>query len=113
MILWWSSCGKENKVIDALSRREEWIEEADQTQLTAITLAVATRLEDLKPSYEDDIEIEAILKILEAKLEKKRFYALKEGILLYKGKIFLSQNVPSVPNSAVYAQHLSWWPVRL
>lgn len=84
-------CEKENKVAYALSRMEKWVEEADWAQFIAITLAVATWLEDFKSSYHNDIEIQAILEALETEPKKKRLYKLKERILLYKEKNFISQ----------------------
>lgn len=64
-------CWKENKIVDALSRREDWAKGADQAQLIAITLPVATWLEELKSSYHGDAEIQAIFKVLKINLRVK------------------------------------------
>lgn len=82
--------GRENKVVDALSRRHEGEEELGE--FAAISFPIATWLENLKLTYPQDSQIQDFLgQLQEGKLDPLK-YTLVNGVLHYKGRIYIGDN---------------------
>lgn len=77
--------GRENKVADTLSRKEEVL--IDPT-LAAISYPTATWLEDLKLSYQDDATRELLSKLNQGALDLVK-YNYRNDILFYKGRLYV------------------------
>lgn len=84
--------GRENRVADALSRKDETLEETGE--FNAISFPIATWLEDLKMTYAHDSYLQDLLNQLrEGKLDPLK-YTLTNGVLTYKGKIIIGDCLP-------------------
>jgi len=78
--------GVENRVADALSRKEGWEE---GLSLSLLPIPTASWVEDLKQQYTEDEELKQLMgKWLSNELDNRR-YSLRDGLLLYKHKILL------------------------
>jgi hypothetical protein len=78
--------GVDNKVVDALSRREGWENEA---ALSSISLPVADWVENLKVQYHHDPDLRKLIQQWNSnKLDHKK-YSMRQGMLLYKNRIHI------------------------
>jgi hypothetical protein len=78
--------GVENRVADALSRKEGWEE---GLSLSLLSIPTASWVEDLKQQYTEDEGLKQLMeKWLNNNLDTRR-YSLRDGLLLYKHKILL------------------------
>lgn len=104
--------GKENVVGDALSRKFGSEELAKQQELSEavsclfcidfqddtnnslflISFPNPTWIEELKASYQVDAEVQQILQSIVGSSEATGKFSLQNGLLLYKGKIYLGRN---------------------
>jgi hypothetical protein len=83
--------GWENSVVDALSRmprQQEGVEESSQ----AITVVVPDWVEDIRRSYDEDLQAHKILSLVGSEADPNGEYKLESGLLKYKGRIFVGQN---------------------
>lgn len=78
--------GIENKVADAHSRKFEEIPETNPNEevLFSITFPNPTWVEDIKKSYELDLEVQSRISDLLGNAEGSSKYSLRSGLLLYK-----------------------------
>ena len=97
--------GKENKVADALSRKEDTnlqTEIARETSMLqaqaqaqgsfyAISFPSPTWLEELKTSYEEDNSVMELMKKLQDEPNSEEPFSISNGLLFYKGRFFLGK----------------------
>lgn len=86
--------GTENKVIDALSRRPDLradTEQVEMNEMNALTTAIPIWIEQLVQGYQTDEQAKHILADLMLGKQPDNF-ALVNGIIKFKGKIFLGNN---------------------
>jgi hypothetical protein len=88
--------GKENKVDDALSRKEDidlktevereiaYLQAQTRGHLCVVSFPSPTCLDDLRTSYKEDEELRSIVSRLQASGEGEGHYTLNQGLLLYK-----------------------------
>jgi hypothetical protein len=79
----------ENRVADALSRKEGWEEDGS---LFLLSIPTAEWVEELKQQYQSDEELQPLWeKWLRNELDIQK-YSTRDGVLLYKQKIILGQS---------------------
>uniref|UniRef100_A0A2N9HGX7 Reverse transcriptase n=1 Tax=Fagus sylvatica TaxID=28930 RepID=A0A2N9HGX7_FAGSY len=95
--------GKENKVADALSRKEDtdlkteveketaYLQAQTRGHLCAISFPSPTWLDDLRASYEEDEELRSLVSRLQASGEDEGPYTLNQGLLLYKDRFCMGK----------------------
>uniref|UniRef100_A0A2N9HR88 Reverse transcriptase n=1 Tax=Fagus sylvatica TaxID=28930 RepID=A0A2N9HR88_FAGSY len=95
--------GKENKVADALSRKEDtdlkteveketaYLQAQTHGHLCAISFPSPTWLDDLRASYEEDEELKSLVSRLQASGEGEGHYTLNQGLLLYKDRFCIGK----------------------
>jgi hypothetical protein len=95
--------GKENKVADALSRKEDtdlktkveketaYLQAQTRGHLCAISFPSPTWLDDLRASYEEDEELKILVSRLQASGEGEGHYTLNQGLLLYKDRFCIGK----------------------
>jgi hypothetical protein len=93
--------GKENKVADALSRKEDtdlktevekettYLQAQTRGHLCAISFPSPTWLDDLRASYEEDVELKSLVSRLQTSGEGH--YTLNQGLLLYKDRFCIGK----------------------
>jgi hypothetical protein len=81
--------GVENRVADALSRKEGW---EDDISLTMITIPIASWIEELKQQYAVDPELQQLMAKWQGNELDTRKFSLHDGLLFYKQKILLGQS---------------------
>lgn len=86
MTLGWSIKVRENKVVDTLSRKE-----AGSSSLSAISFPTVNWLNNLRVSYHEDSTKEVLAKWEKGELDLMK-YNFKNGILSYKGRLFVGAN---------------------
>lgn len=97
--------GWENSVVDALSRmprQQEGVEESSQ----AITVVVPDWVEDIRRSYDEDLQAHKILSLVGSEADPNGEYKLESGLLKYKGRIFVGQNT-EIRKDLLRAYHAS------
>jgi transposase InsO family protein len=95
--------GKENKVADALSRKEDtdlkteveketaYLQAQTHGHLCAISFPSLTWLDDLRASYVEDKELKSLVSRLQASGEGEGHYTLNQGLLLYKDRFCIGK----------------------
>jgi hypothetical protein len=95
--------GKENKVADALSRKEDtdlkteveketaYLQAQTRGHLCAISFPSPTWLDDLRASYKEDEELKSLVSRLQASGEGEGHYTLNQGLLLYKDRFCIGK----------------------
>jgi transposase InsO family protein len=79
----------ENRVADALSRKEGWEEEGT---LSLLSIPTAEWIEELKHQYQSDEDLQPLWeKWLKNELDSRK-YSTRDGVLLYKQKIVLGKS---------------------
>jgi len=78
--------GVDNKVADALSRREGWENEA---ALFSISLPVADWVENLKLQYHHDLDLMKLIQQWNSNKLDHQKYSIRQGLLLYKNRIHI------------------------
>jgi hypothetical protein len=81
--------GIENRVVDALSRKEGWEEDGS---LALLSIPIAEWVEDLKHQYTTDAELQQFWEKWQNNELDTRKFSVRDGILLYKQKIMLGQS---------------------
>ena len=88
--------GCENKVADALSRSEESVSEdstsvhpAGLASLFLISFPCPSWIEELKASYQHSTKVQQLLHQLKSGFSGPKFFSLHNGLILYKGKVYL------------------------
>uniref|UniRef100_A0A2N9H0U4 Integrase catalytic domain-containing protein n=1 Tax=Fagus sylvatica TaxID=28930 RepID=A0A2N9H0U4_FAGSY len=94
---------KENKVADALSRKEDtnlkteveketaYLQAQTRGHLCAISFPSPTWSDDLRASYEEDEELKSLVSRLQASGEGEGHYTLNQGLLLYKDRFYIGK----------------------
>lgn len=83
--------GKENLVADALSRSPNLKgEEAESCQVIAVV--VPEWVQDIKKSYETDIQAHKILSMIGTTADPDGNYQLESGLLKYKGRLYVGES---------------------
>lgn len=90
----------ENKVADALSRRSDSAFEGSvnptpsdfDSTLFLTSFPCPTWIEELKDSYHYTPELQQLLHQLESGLAWLRFFSLHNGLILYKGRVFVDSH---------------------
>lgn len=83
--------GKENLVADALSRSPNLKgEEAESCQVIAVV--VPEWVQDIKKSYETDIQAHKILNMIGTTADPDGNYQLESGLLKYKGRLYVGES---------------------
>lgn len=78
--------GATKKAADALSR---W---TPSTEIQAISECIPTWMQKLKQGYEEDDQAKKLLMELAVSPEAHQDYTLKEGVLRYKGRVWVGNN---------------------
>ena len=86
--------GRENRAGDALSRR---LEDSNSTSFFLISFPCSSWLDILKDSYNIDHEYQQLFEALTVEDSAPASSTLHNGLLFYKGYIFLSQSSPLKP----------------
>jgi hypothetical protein len=73
--------GIENRVADALSRKEGWEEDGS---LALLSIPIAEWVEDLKHQYTTDAELQQLWEKWQNNELDTRKFSVRDGILLYK-----------------------------
>jgi hypothetical protein len=81
--------GKNNKVVDALSRRFEDLPEDVFLSLSLISFPTPTWVEELKSSYLDDSITKEILYQLQQGQGFPKGYTLQKWLILCKGRLYI------------------------
>jgi hypothetical protein len=93
--------GNENKVADALSRKQKtdlkteiereiaMLQAQPQGNFWAISFPSPTWLDELKASYDEEAAVKELVHILQEEEDNVGHYTLKNGLLLYKDTFFL------------------------
>ena len=88
--------GCENKVDNALSRREESVSEdstlvhpASLASLFLISFPRPFWIEELKASYQHSAEVQQLLHQLQSGFSGPKLFSLHNGLILYKGRVYL------------------------
>lgn len=89
--------GSENKVADALSRRSDSVSEDPATlnpsvnspSLFLISFPCPSWIEELKASHQLSTEMQHLLQQLQSGSACPRFFSLHNGLILYKGRVYL------------------------
>ena len=87
--------GCENRVANALSKKVDvdFGGDIDQvpssTSLCLISFPYPSWIEELKASYDSSIKAQQILKELQSNAGCPKFFSLHNGLILYKGRVFL------------------------
>jgi hypothetical protein len=78
--------GVDNKVADALSRREGW---DDEVSISVLSMPVATWVDKVKEQYLLDSMFQDLLQKWHSNNLDPQKYSFQSGLLLYKGRILL------------------------
>jgi hypothetical protein len=78
--------GVDNKVADALSRREGWNTEAT---LSAISVPVVDWVDNLKLQYQQDPELLKLINQWQSNTLDSYKFSMRQGLLLFKNRIHL------------------------
>jgi hypothetical protein len=81
--------GSDNRVADALSRREGWEEDSS---IFLLSIPAAAWVEDIKLEYQQDDRLKTILEKWNSNSLDLTKYSMHNGLLLYKGRILLGDN---------------------
>ena len=87
--------GCDNKVADALFRKMDVDDGGDGDQgshsasLCLISFPCPTWIDDLKDGYSSSGKVQQVLKQLQTDTNCPKFFSLHNGLLLYKGRVFL------------------------
>ena len=90
--------GCDNRVADALSRKVDVDVGGDGDQgshsasLCLISFPCPTWIDDLKARYSSSYEVQQVLKQLQTENNRPEFFSFHNGLLLYKGRVFLWPN---------------------
>jgi hypothetical protein len=84
--------GKDNKVVDALSRQFEDLPEDANLNLSLISFPTPTWVEELKSSYLDDSHTMEILAQLQQGQGFPKGFTLQQGLILRKGRLYIVKN---------------------
>jgi len=82
--------GSDNRVADALSRREGW---EDDPSISLISIPAATWVQEIKLQYQEDVELKQLLDKWNSNSLNNSKYSMHAGLLLYKGRILLGDNL--------------------
>lgn len=80
--------GTENSAADALSRRTH-----HQCKLQAVSTLTPSWMEEILQGYQSDAEAQDLITQLTINPEAKPHFSLVQGILRYKGKVWLGNNI--------------------
>lgn len=81
--------GQDNKVADALSRKDSLLQTSDQCNATSE--AIPSWITDIEVSYAHDPKCCKLLQQLSVQADSKPNYTLQAGILHYKGRIYVGE----------------------
>jgi hypothetical protein len=84
--------GTENRVADALSRQFDKLHEDGHLSVSLISFPTTTWIEDLKSSYMSDPSTKELLINLQQGQGYPKGYTLQQGLILYKGRLFIVKN---------------------
>ena len=89
--------GSENKVADALSRRSDLVvvdqsiaSVAPPSSLCLISFPYLSWIDELKASYHSDPTMQSLFQQLQDDSTKLKFFSLHNGLILFKGREYLS-----------------------
>jgi hypothetical protein len=78
--------GEDNRIADALSRREGWEEEV---ALSLLSIPTLNWIEKLKEQYQKDEKLKSLLARWQSNNLNSSKYAFKDGLLFYKNRLYL------------------------
>jgi hypothetical protein len=78
--------GVENRVADALSRKEGW---AEEVALSLLSIPTPDWIDKLKEQYKIDEELKSLFKKWQSKTLNSAKYAVRDGLLFYKNRLYL------------------------
>jgi hypothetical protein len=81
--------GVENRVVDALSRKDGWKEEIT---MSLLSIPTASWVDELKQQYLEDGELQQLMERWHKNDIDTRKFSLRDGLLLYKQKILLGSS---------------------
>lgn len=92
--------GQDNKVADALSRRDE--EELQEVSLSLISYPTLDWSSELKASYSQDSQLLSLLKQLQDGTFTDSRYAVRDDLILYKKRLYVTANHSEHPLCIMY-----------
>lgn len=81
--------GVDNRVADALSRREGWDE---NMSISLLSIPTASWIAEVKQQYQQDAMLQQLLAKRHSNILDTHKHSLHDGLLLYKGRILLGDN---------------------
>lgn len=103
--------GVENRVVDALSRKDGWEEEIT---LSLLSIPTASWVDELIQQYLEDGKLQQLMERWHRNDIDTRKFSLRAGLLLYKQKILLGSS-PTIKGQVLLyvlndpaAEHLSY-----
>lgn len=85
--------GCDNKGADALSRKFEKLQGQEQGELKVISFPIASWLDDLRSTYSTNTHLQDLItKLHDGKLNSVK-YTLVNGLLHYKGRLYIEVNL--------------------
>jgi hypothetical protein len=96
--------GVDNKVVDALSRREDNDVSDVKVSLFLLSIPRAVWVEELKAEYASDQELQTLLNQWQNHKLDTAKYSCRDGLLLYKNRILLGQS-PQLKNKVLSFVH--------
>jgi len=96
--------GVDNKVADALSRREDNDVSDVKVSLLLLSIPRAVWVEELKAEYDSDQELQTLLSQWQNHKLDTAKYSCRDGLLLYKNRIVLGQS-PQLKNKVLSFVH--------
>ena len=91
--------GGENKVADALSRREESVDvtQLNEGSLFLISFPFPSWIEELKLSHQLLLEVPKLFQDLQSGSSGPKHFSLRNGLITYKGRVILGPNCSLIP----------------
>lgn len=90
--------GVENKMADALSRKEdleqENISDSKFSMLFFISFPNPTWIDILKDIYQQDPELQSLIQAVQSDSATSTGFSMQNGLLLFKGRFYLGSNSP-------------------
>ena len=81
--------GVENRVADALSRKDDW--ESEMT-LSLLSIRTISWIKDLKVEYETNVQLKALLEQWRKRELDPEKFILRDNLLFYKGRISIGSS---------------------
>ena len=89
--------GAENRVADALSRRDEWLQESEKSSaglLMAVSMITPMLIQEIMHSYTEDPYVQELLTLISVDVHEPSLWHNVNGVLRKKGKVYVGSKGP-------------------